>query len=422
MISWDALGLLCALFSKRVLSRRLFDIHFKERLSPVLTEGSKPSDFLRDVVYIWRSRRKRLQGAAYSITHTGSGMAESKSTLLHNMLVHHLRACSKPCDRVYALLGISADAAQLGIIPDYTVPESLLFQHVSVQILSKESDLLSLIYLCGFWDNLSWPELPSWAISHRTRNPAAEFRMAPDNVAVHPQQRYQVNFTADGGFMLLRGRRIDSIKFASSVSDRSHGLTDPSFVLALLATWSKILLGVSSSILPEVIVGLCRCMKCSPSWKPEGSGDDSSSVAEGSAYLLLPSYIIWAQLVHPPLELMSVDKIKRAMERLTNSCKEMKDVGKDLTLTLFESFMRTAQLRRSFGNTAKGRVFSAMNEPHEGDAIFALAGSPQYLWTLRPAADNTYKLVGEIYVDGYMQGELYDGVNPDDVDDEVRIS
>jgi hypothetical protein len=127
------------------------------------------------------------------------------------------------------------------------------------------------------------------------------------------------------------------------------------------------------------------------------------------------------EVFHPFLEQMGTNfavETERAMEQLINFCKETKKESEG-----YDSFLRTARLGgRTFGKTTKNRIYNAVNEARTGDAVFALAGSPQHLWTLRPAADNSYKLVGAIHVDGYMQGELYDGVDPDEVDYEVRIS
>jgi hypothetical protein len=261
LLSWDALALLCALFLKRTLPLELFEAQFAKRLSPLVTVGAGPHHFLSDVVYIWKDRQShfpskpRLQ------------MVKSTSTLFSNMVMYQSRACREPRDRVFALLGISVDATRLGIIPDYTVAESLLLRDVSIRILSKARNPKVLLYASCMWDNLSRPELPSWAISHRRRQFSAVWDASPTGVTVHPQHRFQINFSADGKIMILRGRQIDSIQFASSLlyqNMRSPDVTVDLTIPAFLASLPKVLLDASSFVLPDVILALCRCIQCSP--------------------------------------------------------------------------------------------------------------------------------------------------------------
>lgn len=77
---------------------------------------------------------------------------------------------------------------------------------------------------------------------------------------------------------------------------------------------------------------------------------------------------------------------------------------------------------RSLGITKSGRAFNAMNRIQEGDCVFALEGSGDRLWTLRPVADGRYRLVGDIWVHGIMSGQLYDGIDPKDVDYDIEIA
>lgn len=77
---------------------------------------------------------------------------------------------------------------------------------------------------------------------------------------------------------------------------------------------------------------------------------------------------------------------------------------------------------RSVGLTRSGKFFSAMNQVQPGDVIVALEGSTDRLWTLRAEPDGQcHRLVGDINVPGYMQGEIYMNKNPSDVDVEFRI-
>lgn len=69
---------------------------------------------------------------------------------------------------------------------------------------------------------------------------------------------------------------------------------------------------------------------------------------------------------------------------------------------------------RSFGVTKSGRICNAMYQAEEGDMIAAFQGSTR-LWLLRPAGER-YRLIGDAYVDGLMNGKAYKGLDFNEVD------
>jgi hypothetical protein len=75
---------------------------------------------------------------------------------------------------------------------------------------------------------------------------------------------------------------------------------------------------------------------------------------------------------------------------------------------------------RSFCTTENGRVCNAMNQPEKGDLVAAFEGSDR-LFILRPTGKR-YRLVGEAYVDGLMEGEAYEGLDSDEVDYDIELA
>jgi hypothetical protein len=71
------------------------------------------------------------------------------------------------------------------------------------------------------------------------------------------------------------------------------------------------------------------------------------------------------------------------------------------------------------GITQFGKVFSALHGLQEGDIVVALEGSG-VLWTLRPLGDK-YHLIGDIFVDGWIQGKVYKGLDLGMVDYDIDI-
>lgn len=74
---------------------------------------------------------------------------------------------------------------------------------------------------------------------------------------------------------------------------------------------------------------------------------------------------------------------------------------------------------RSFCVTEDGRVCNAMNQPKDGGLVAAFQGSDR-LWILHPV-DERYRLIGDAYIDGLMNGEAYEGVEPDEVDYDIEL-
>jgi hypothetical protein len=60
-----------------------------------------------------------------------------------------------------------------------------------------------------------------------------------------------------------------------------------------------------------------------------------------------------------------------------------------------------------------------MNQAEKGDLVAAFEGTDR-LFILRPAGER-YRLVGDAYVDGLMEGEAYEGLDPDEVDYDIEL-
>jgi hypothetical protein len=75
---------------------------------------------------------------------------------------------------------------------------------------------------------------------------------------------------------------------------------------------------------------------------------------------------------------------------------------------------------RRIGCTRGGRFCNAMYTVRQGDAIVALQGADQ-LFIIREVG-NTYRLMGDIFVDGLMHGEAYKDQNMDNVDYDIELA
>lgn len=74
---------------------------------------------------------------------------------------------------------------------------------------------------------------------------------------------------------------------------------------------------------------------------------------------------------------------------------------------------------RQLGKTHGGLFYSATYGVEEGDAIVALQGADMF-YAIRAEGSN-YRLVGDVYVQGMMHREVYEGQNPDLVDYDIHL-
>jgi hypothetical protein len=74
---------------------------------------------------------------------------------------------------------------------------------------------------------------------------------------------------------------------------------------------------------------------------------------------------------------------------------------------------------RTLCTTEQRRICNGMNEVKEGDVIAAFQGA-SVLYVLRPVGTQ-YQLIGDAYVDGLLDGEAYEGLDPDEVDYDIEL-
>jgi hypothetical protein len=182
----------------------------------------------------------------------------------------------------------------------------------------------------------------------------------------------------------------------------------------------------------EDLAGMLRAVTASGPWTPSsmGHGDENDTMA----------FYFWAYLRNllrtspetsglpckaaRKLSEICLPILERISQLMTNkthieshfsdkfNIPESKAVEKMLQYTLEEG--------RCLGRTHKGRVFNAIYTVQEGDAIVALQGSDQ-LFAIRKTGSK-FVLIGDIYVDGLMNGEAYEGIDAETVDYVIELA
>jgi hypothetical protein len=81
---------------------------------------------------------------------------------------------------------------------------------------------------------------------------------------------------------------------------------------------------------------------------------------------------------------------------------------------------RVMWIGRSLCTTESGLFANVMNVAAQGDVFVALQGGSDRLYALRPVGDS-FRLVGDAWVDGWMEGQAYRGLDPAEVDIDLQI-
>jgi hypothetical protein len=77
---------------------------------------------------------------------------------------------------------------------------------------------------------------------------------------------------------------------------------------------------------------------------------------------------------------------------------------------------------RSFAVTEARRICNVMNQVEDGDVVVAFQGWSRGFFVLRPVNNSgAFRIIGEAWVSGLMGGEAYHGVNPADVDYDIKL-
>ena len=438
LISWDAVAMINLLFHLDILPEDyVIDYwHLKHSSNPKI--WISPSEVTDVVFSMWHSRKKMKKKDVTSI----SSIPPSEN-LITNLSWYESLQCENPRDRVFALLGISSDVKSLGIVPDYTKPVIQIFLETSVSLLMKSETLEPLTLFC-VWDSESDPSLPSWALKiPQSREQQSRIMRFLDNDErkTHPCTETKLRFGNENRTLIVKGCQVSSIAVLTPPNpyglsiilelDSEEGIEQLS---CFLENVSELFLQMGVSL--RNALSFCACLTQLPEYNPS-----STSSPSHQQYFVHQFWCDWRRKYNDVQTLAHEYSLETVSKHNLDHTKEviLQLAGlllSDEDLPLFnpnsdlfpEEEEASDQIRgqmsffgRSLGTTSCGQVFCAQGRVQKGDVIMAIEGSSDRLWTLRPVGNNQYRLVGDIYVDGFMEGEIYRDKNPDKVDYDIHI-
>jgi hypothetical protein len=464
LLSWDAVANIVILSALELISRHRVD-HFLQQQLPYLREHLHEIE--SSVFGLWqqRKRQEKTGDPAFTsrlmsnIAGLFPGRKRQKITeipafslpLIMNMAYYEGLQCWDARDRIFALLSISKDAVQLGIVPNYSVSACHAFFDASIRILRAETNLAWLTPASRWADsnlldkvhseNLDPTlllELPSWAL----RPPP---RRLPQSIAFrictpHPQTsllgrtpRLQNN----NSVLVLKGRALDSISMSCSVHFFKESTRFEAVDTAWIDNISQQLICFFEvfqhvGITAQNAASLCRAMIALPKWPPSaqiGLSVDQKAAFQFWSYCRYNVQIIKNHNARRGLDmgpfLQQCDGLIQELAAElrgkieTGSARRGDPLGTGQTIAFKEFQALVVFHGRSLCVTEAGRFCNAMNQPKKGDVIAAFQGAER-LFLLRSVGDK-YRMVGEAYVDGLMKGEAYERLDPDEVDYEIEL-
>ncbi|KAG9231580.1 hypothetical protein BJ875DRAFT_506607 [Amylocarpus encephaloides] len=363
-------------------------------------------DFLQDMFYERPSfARTLLHGGPRGLHLSRYSPQNEAPPLLELLLSHKSKKSTDPKDKVFALVGISNARTSFGPI-DYSRSLKDIFSHTARLIISSTR---KLDIICVRQHDHITSDLPSW-IPHWAR-PPVNFGALP--VGLHhrrPEYTAAGNSLADfefshGGYVLKAGGFIVDTLSAVGMSFRQRGApknVEP--VLHVFHDWWNLFVASTSnpqSTSAQSVFG--RTIFCG-NWAHDDKimyEEKLKNMFELSEALLGRGNML--RLENPPFQSME-NSTASLVEEIEDGEEEIGE-KEQVSVAINASVMMN---RRRLFVLKSGLVGLAPWDAATGDIVAILFGCrfPVILRRVgKRQGDKTYKLVGEAYIDGIMNGE-----------------
>ncbi|KAH6855601.1 heterokaryon incompatibility protein-domain-containing protein [Chaetomium sp. MPI-CAGE-AT-0009] len=370
----------------------------------------------------------------------GSNIPVPAQDMLRTLIHCRFRQSTDPRDKVYALLRLQItdrNHTSLGLEPDYAAPTSIVYSETARQLLLR-SNSLDLLGACtpSPMDGLpSWA--PDWSSSSRVPRPLMDDafgspRQTHASARTHPSPR----FLDDGGTLLLSGHELTTITALTNPLHRLQiemsafalpgqaGDTLSSRLAKLGRAFSNLaeLYNQLSAVVPQVgtFTDWEAFARSSPPQNPcppvgEGEGYDPLAVywrtlcagaeaAGGGQEETARLFYAWRANLRPLARFHEwcVDRALRPVVFLGYLRRTWRG---------YSEFARLIEMvyERRLGRGGNGLLALVPDGAEVGDRIVVVKGGRVLLVLRRDGSgQGYYRLVGEAYVEGIMDGEAFD--------------
>jgi hypothetical protein len=346
-----------------------------------------------------------------------------------NLLSHVLRVfgdkdATDPRDKVFALIGLAVDSGSLKNLIDYSrTTEEVMLGTAYYLLISR--DLLSVIDLAGLRQQSRMPGLPSWAVDWTVKRSGLplNFTFAPDNVQYHATGRKPsiVRLGSSEKDIFVDGEIFDRIKWLAPLPEATSKVSPA--ILALGSYPTEALSLAQTAGVPDPY----------PHWHREKQsleeavwrtliGDKTvagrpAPTSCGRSIKILTAFVRELQAegrdMADLLSGLTSLKNRYQLEATTERQLEFQRAFEEYTQFEFLVEYGEGSMTFMFAVTERGYVAMVPDVSTVGDTICFLYGAPVPC-VLREAErkhgssdgnKKQYKLVGDAYVHGIMDGE-----------------
>jgi Heterokaryon incompatibility protein (HET) len=305
-------------------------------------------------------------------------------SLLQNLDAIRAFKASDPRDKVYACLGMSL---KHNIHVDYKLSVSETFISTTRNWLENTQNL-ALLGLCRHSPNMSLPSwVPDFTLDHE-RNPLGTSLRSIGNerrtvYSSGGNEPAQLRFT-ENNTLVIRGVLLGELSFIASSTARDQFLGPPI---------DKSMSGSSLVSMSKEIDLIGNLEKLLRTWLAEWRCYEKSRI--DSAYLWTCNSTKWA-LIRTLFADVTISFQSKAMTK--------QRLDKEYPELSFEGLTRETLPQRIFAASSLHQLCLAPEEARIGDVMFVPLGS-ETPFLLRNTSTGGYKIIGDCYVHGFMDGE-----------------
>lgn len=291
--------------------------------------------------------------------------------------------CSEPRDRIYAVLSLLHPNVASRITPDYSRPIEEIFTNAVLAEIKGMQDL-EILKLCGFSDEASTIQLPSWV-----PNFSDPLKFRPWTVLSEAAAQSQPEWSSDKneGTLTLRGRFIDTISHVSvpmPLDVTFHGTRE-----------------------------VCR------QWEPP-SAYTAEYITGGS---LIEAFVSAVAAGHVRKMFFKGENLR--VEDLMSEYKRsmMRDKDNDEASSEFARGMQSFLVGRALFRTGKGYIGICPESTRAGDHVCVALGCPlpMIIRTTPGDAGGHYRIGGGCFIPGLQLGQGLLGALPSGWSCEILI-
>ncbi|KAK0510554.1 hypothetical protein JMJ35_006986 [Cladonia borealis] len=339
-------------------------------------EGVPWESLRRAILYLRRASKpegfSHLIRCCYNLVSYGDYVAGAFDSLDIILEDTKFASCSDPRDKIFAVLSLAHKDKTRGLDPDYSKPAEAVYQNLVLHYISNINSLEILAH-CNLRDDTGGMKLPTWVPDWTVPRLSETIRFSATYLNSEPRVRYQ-----DGRVLAATGVHVAVIECLQTLPQPA-GPEDYLY-------YDEIEDAIRALILPKIeslslserdatVNSLCRTLCCN----------------------------LFADGFSPPTSnLASFELCRKYIHRIVDTTRDTvpeNSPEEDLYLSEIRSTIRG----RFLFTTVDGYIGLAPIATKPGDEVCILLGCQTPL-VLRPCGDGYHKVVGDCYIDGFMEG------------------